>query len=111
LYLNKVFLNSCAHNHLKEKATKAFNYLQRGEILNAFLKGKMTNPIQLVGWGDRLVSCTLILQIGLVLLGFGAVTDIVPRLTTVEIVAVTDVMWWCIRIWSVLLSVAELEVS
>jgi hypothetical protein len=50
------------------------------------------------------------LWVGLVLLRFGVVTDIVPRLTKVETAAITDVTWRCIRLWSLLLSVAELEV-
>jgi hypothetical protein len=52
----------------------------------------------------------LILWVGLVLLGFGAITDIVPRLTTVETTAITDVTWGYIRLGSLLLSIAELEV-
>jgi hypothetical protein len=52
----------------------------------------------------------LILRVGLVLLGFGAITDIVPRLTTVGTAAITDVMWGYSRLGSLLLSVVELEV-
>jgi hypothetical protein len=47
---------------------------------------------------------------GLVLLGLGAITDVVPWLTTVETAGVTNVAWECIRLWGLLLSVAELEV-
>jgi hypothetical protein len=57
-----------------------------------------------------LCSRTLILLVGLVLLGFGAITHIVPRLTTIETAAITDVTWGCTRLVSLLLSVAELEV-
>jgi hypothetical protein len=52
----------------------------------------------------------LILWVGLVLLGLGAITDVMPWLTTIETAVITDVMWGCIRLWSLLLSVAELEV-
>jgi hypothetical protein len=52
----------------------------------------------------------LILLVGLVLLGLGAITDVVPWLTTVETTAITDVAWGCIRLWSLLMSIAELEV-
>jgi hypothetical protein len=48
--------------------------------------------------------------VGLVLLGLGAITDVMPWLTTVEIMAITDAVWGCIRLWSLLLSVAELKV-
>jgi hypothetical protein len=52
----------------------------------------------------------LILLVGLFLLGLGAITDVVPWLNTIETAAITDVTWRCIRLWSLLLSVAELEV-
>jgi hypothetical protein len=52
----------------------------------------------------------LILRVGLVLLGFGAITDIVPWLTTIETAAITDVTWGYTRLGSLLLSAAELEV-
>jgi hypothetical protein len=64
----------------------------------------------LLYWSGRLVSYTLILLVGLVLLGLGAITDVVPWLTTIETAAITDVTWGYIRLWSLLLSVAELEV-
>jgi hypothetical protein len=46
----------------------------------------------------------------LVLLGLRAITDVVPWLTTIEIATITDVTWGYIRLWSLLLSIAELEV-
>jgi hypothetical protein len=49
----------------------------------------------------------LILWVGLDLLGLGAITDVMPWLTTVETTAITDVAWGCIRLWSLLLSVAN----
>jgi hypothetical protein len=52
----------------------------------------------------------LILWVGLDLLRLGAIPDVMPWLTTVETTAITDVAWRCIRLWSLLLSVAELEV-
>jgi hypothetical protein len=52
----------------------------------------------------------LILLVGLVLLGFGAITHIVARLATIETAVITDVMWGCIGLGSLLLSIAELEV-
>jgi hypothetical protein len=52
----------------------------------------------------------LILRVGLVLLGLGAITDIVPWLTTIETEAITNVTWGYIRLWSLLLSVEALEV-
>jgi hypothetical protein len=52
----------------------------------------------------------LILLVGLVLLGLRAITDVVPWLTTVETATIIDVTWAYIRLWSLLLSVAELEV-
>jgi hypothetical protein len=52
----------------------------------------------------------LILLDGLVLLVLGAITDVVPRLTIIETAAITDVTWGYIRLWSLLLSVAEMEV-
>jgi hypothetical protein len=48
--------------------------------------------------------------VGLVLLGLGAIADVMPWLITVETTAITDVAWGCIRLWSLLLSVVELEV-
>jgi hypothetical protein len=64
----------------------------------------------LLSRSGRLVSRTLILLIGLVLPGLGAITDVVPRLTTIETAVITDVTWGYIRLWSLLLSVAELKV-
>jgi hypothetical protein len=52
----------------------------------------------------------LILLIGLVLPGLGAITDVVLRLTTIETTTIIDVTWEYIRLWSLLRSVAELEV-
>jgi hypothetical protein len=47
----------------------------------------------LLSRSGRLVSHTLILLIGLVLPGLGAITDVVPRLTTIETAVITDVTW------------------
>jgi uncharacterized membrane protein YczE len=58
----------------------------------------------------RLVSRTLILLVGLVLFGFGAITNIVPQLTTIETTVITDVTWGYIRLGKLLLRVAKLEV-
>jgi hypothetical protein len=52
----------------------------------------------------------LILWVGLDLLRLEAITDVMPWLTTVETTAITDVAWRCIGLWSLLLSVSELEV-
>jgi hypothetical protein len=52
----------------------------------------------------------LILGVGLDLLGFGALADVMPGLTTVEATAIADVARRCIRLWSLLLSISELEV-
>jgi hypothetical protein len=52
----------------------------------------------------------LILGVGLDLLGFGALADVMPGLTTVEIAVITDVERRCTRLWSLLLSISELEV-
>jgi hypothetical protein len=52
----------------------------------------------------------LILWVGLDLLGLGAITDVMPWLTTVETTAITDVAKGCIRLWSLLLSISKLEV-
>jgi hypothetical protein len=52
----------------------------------------------------------LILGVGLDLLGFGAIADVMPGLTTVETASITDVARRCIRLWSLLLSISELEV-
>jgi hypothetical protein len=52
----------------------------------------------------------LILGVGLDLLGLGALADVMPGLTTVEATAITDVARSCIRLWSLLLSISELEV-
>jgi hypothetical protein len=52
----------------------------------------------------------LILLDGLVLLGLGAITDVVPWLTTIETAVIIDVTWGCSRLWSLLLSTAELKV-
>jgi hypothetical protein len=52
----------------------------------------------------------LILGVGLDLLGFGALTDVMPGLTTVEATAITDIARRCTRLWSLLLSISELEV-
>jgi hypothetical protein len=52
----------------------------------------------------------LVLLDGLVLLRLVAKIDVVPWLTTIETTAITDVMWGCIRLWSLLLSTAELKV-
>jgi hypothetical protein len=53
---------------------------------------------RLLRWSGRLVPCTLIRCVGLVLLGLGAITDVMPWLTTVETTAITDVTWGCIRL-------------
>jgi hypothetical protein len=52
----------------------------------------------------------LIWWAGLVLLGFGAIVDVMPWLTTVEATTITSVARRCIRLWSLLLSISELEV-
>jgi hypothetical protein len=52
----------------------------------------------------------LILRVGLDLLGFGAIADVMPLLTTVETTTIIDIARRCIRIWSLLLSISELEV-
>jgi hypothetical protein len=52
----------------------------------------------------------LILVVGLDLLGFGALADVMPGFTTVETTAITDVARRCIRLWSLLLSIWEREV-
>jgi hypothetical protein len=48
--------------------------------------------------------------VGLDLLGFGAIADVMPWLTTVEATTITNVARRCIRLWSLLLSISELEV-
>jgi hypothetical protein len=48
--------------------------------------------------------------VGLDLLGFGAITDVMPWLTTDETTKITNVARRCIRLWSLLLSISELEV-
>jgi hypothetical protein len=48
LYLNKIFLDRCARNHIKEKAKRLLIIFKREKYLNAFLKVNMTNHIQLV---------------------------------------------------------------
>jgi hypothetical protein len=53
----------------------------------------------------------LILWVGLDLLGLGAITDVMHWLTTVERTVITNVARRCIRLWSLLLSISELEVS
>jgi hypothetical protein len=52
----------------------------------------------------------LILRVGLDLLGFGAIADVMPGLTTVEATTITNVVRRCIRLRSLLLSISELEV-
>jgi hypothetical protein len=52
----------------------------------------------------------LILGVGLVLLGLEAITFVVPRLVTIVTAVFTGVTWGCVRLGSLLLSVAELEV-
>jgi hypothetical protein len=63
-----------------------------------------------LSWIGRLGPCTLILWVGLALLGLGAITHIVPQLATIVTTAITSVTWGCVRIGSLLLSAAELEV-
>jgi hypothetical protein len=65
---------------------------------------------RLLSQRDRLVPYTLIPWVGLDLHGLGAITDVMPWLTTVEATMITDVARRCIRLRSLLLSVAELEV-
>jgi hypothetical protein len=48
----------------------------------------------------------LILGVRLDLLGFGAITDVMPGLTTVEATAIINVARRCIRLWSLLLSIS-----
>jgi hypothetical protein len=52
----------------------------------------------------------LILQVGIVLLGHGAVIDIVTRLSTIVTAVFTGVTWGSVGLGSLLLSVAELEI-
>jgi hypothetical protein len=52
----------------------------------------------------------MILQVGLDLPGLGTLADVMPRLATVEATAITNVARRCIRLWSLLLSITELEV-
>jgi hypothetical protein len=52
----------------------------------------------------------LILWVGLVLLGLRAVIDIIPQLSTIVTTAFTGVTRECVRLGSLLLSIAELEV-
>jgi hypothetical protein len=52
----------------------------------------------------------LILRVGFDLPGLGTITDVMPRLTTVEATAITHVVRRCIRLWSLLLSISELEI-
>jgi hypothetical protein len=52
----------------------------------------------------------LILRVGLDLLRLGAITDVMPWLTTVETTAITSVARRCIRLSSLLLSISALEV-
>jgi hypothetical protein len=65
---------------------------------------------RLLGRSGRLVPCALILGVGLDLLGLGALADVMPGLTTVETTAITDIARRCIRLWSPLLNISELEV-
>jgi hypothetical protein len=65
---------------------------------------------RLLGQSGRLAPCTLILWVGLDLLGFGAIVDVMPWLTRVETMTVINVARRCIRLWSLLLSISELEV-
>jgi hypothetical protein len=65
---------------------------------------------RLLGRSGRLVPCTFILGVGLDLLGLGALADVMPGLTTVETTTITEVARRCIRLWSLLLSISELEV-
>jgi hypothetical protein len=52
----------------------------------------------------------LSLGVELDLLGFGAITDVMPGLITVEATTITDIARRCIRLWSLLVSILELEV-
>jgi hypothetical protein len=65
---------------------------------------------RLLSRSGRLVSSTLILWVGLDLPGLGTLADVMPRLTTVEATTITNIARRCIRLWSLLLSIAELEV-
>jgi hypothetical protein len=65
---------------------------------------------RLLGRGDRLASYTLVLRVGLNLPGLGTLADVMPRLTTVVATTITNVAKRGIRLWSLLLSIAELEV-
>jgi hypothetical protein len=60
--------------------------------------------------GGRLVSCTLILRVGPDLPGLWALVDEMPGLATVVASTITNVVRRCIRLWSLLLGTAELEV-
>jgi hypothetical protein len=53
----------------------------------------------------------LILGVGLDLPGFGTITDVMPRLTTIEATTITNVARRYISLWSLLLRISELEVS
>jgi hypothetical protein len=58
----------------------------------------------------RLASCTLILRVGLHLPGLGTLINVVPWLATVVATTISNIARRCIRLWSLLLGIAELEV-
>jgi hypothetical protein len=61
---------------------------------------------QLLSRIDRLGPCTLVMWIRLVLV-LEAIIDIVPRLSTNVTTAIVGVAWGCVRLGSLLLSVAN----
>jgi hypothetical protein len=65
---------------------------------------------RLLSRSGRFIPGTLILGVGLDLPGLGTITDVMPRLTTVVATTVTNVARRCIGLWTLLLSIAELEV-
>jgi hypothetical protein len=64
----------------------------------------------LLSRSGRLVSCTLILRVGPDLPGPCALIDEMPRVATIVATTITNVARRCIRLWSLLLGTAELEV-
>jgi hypothetical protein len=52
----------------------------------------------LLGWSGGLVSCTLILRVGLDLPGLGTHVDVMPWLATVVATTITNVARRCIRL-------------
>jgi hypothetical protein len=65
---------------------------------------------RLLGRSGRLASRTLILRVGLDLPGLGTLTNVVPWLATVVATTISNIARGCIRLWTLLLGTAELEV-